>query len=86
MDMLSANEKTGIHTLSLYVVRSIAKQYGGTIESNHEKKTVGIIVPADKRASCSSEITKQLEAMQEHISVILLGCLCGKVIIRVSKN
>ena len=86
MDMLSANEKTGIHTLSLYIVRSIVKQHGGTIERNHKKQTVGVIVPADKRASCSDEITRQLGAMQEHLSVILLGCMCGKVIIRASRN
>ena len=86
MNMLSANEKTGIHTLSLHIVRSIAKQHGGTIERDHETSTVGVIIPADKKESCSDEISRQLGAVQEHISILMLGCMCGKMIIRVSKN
>lgn len=86
MNILSASEKAGIHTLSLHIVRSIAEQHGGTLETDPATRAVGIVVPKERRDLCSEEICRQLEGMQTHLFVLLLTGVCGKMMVRMSEN
>ena len=86
MKMLSQTEKTGIHTLSVSVARSIAKEYGGNIEKDSVSKSYGLVVPEENRAACFKQIKKTMASMQDYISVLVIGCACGKMIIRISQN
>ncbi len=86
MNALSTGEKTGIRTLSINIVRSIAEQHGGTIERDQATESVSILVPEDSRDLCTEEICQQLDALREYLVTTLLACFCGKVFLRINKN
>jgi hypothetical protein len=81
-----STEKTVIRALSLHVVRSVARQHGGTLLKELGTNTVAVLVPSVSRAECTREITKQLDAMREYLYTVMLACSCGKVVVLISNN
>lgn len=79
-------EKTVIRALSLHVVRSIARQHGGTLLKELGTNSVAVLVPSVSRAECTQEITKQLDAMREYLLTMMLAYSCGKVLVLISNN
>lgn len=83
---ISKSEKTRIRTLSLNVVRSIAKQHGGVIRKNQVSGAIVVSVPEAQKALCAQAIVDQLGGMWKYFLTMLLALLCGKVLVRINKN
>ncbi len=83
---ISDSEKTRIRALSLSVVRCIAEQHGGVIDKSLAANAVVVSVPESQRDLCTKEIVEQLGAMREHFLTLFVALLCGKVIVRITKN
>lgn len=74
-------EDTRILTLSTHVMRSVAKQYGGTILREAVSDKVAILVPKENRQECLEQIGEQLAIIREYILTSLLALRDGKVIV-----
>ncbi len=56
-------KKARLQALSLFLIRSIVEQHGGTIDIDLGTDTININVPEKERAACAQEIEEQVGAM-----------------------
>jgi len=59
----ATNEKTRLHALSLYLIRSIVERHGGTIDVDLETDTINIDVPKNEEDACALELEEQVGGM-----------------------
>jgi hypothetical protein len=70
----------------LYITRSIANQYGGTVEPDPATKTINVTVPGTQGDACAQEIEKQVGAMSHYISTQIEALASGEILIRIMLN
>ena len=58
-----SSEKDGLRVLSIYIIRSIVKQYQGEVEEDTFSKSIDVSVPDADAASCAEAIGEQMGLM-----------------------
>lgn len=81
-----SSEKTTIGTLLLHMIRSIAEQYGGTIEKDVVTGAIDIWVPHGSLEHCSEEIHEHLGAVHDHIFTLAVAFFSGIESVCISRN
>jgi sensor histidine kinase regulating citrate/malate metabolism len=59
----ATSEQAKLRALSLYVIRSIVKKHGGTIDVDLATDTIKINVPKSEELVCAREIEQQIGSM-----------------------
>ena len=81
-----SSEKDRLHALQVYVTRSIAHQYGGTVQPDPITKTINVTVPGIEGDECAEEIAKQVGAMSHYISTQIEALEGREILIRIMPN
>ena len=81
-----SSEKARLHALQLYVMRSIAKSHGGTIETDLASQTINVTVPGIQGDACAQEIEEQVSAMAHYIYTQVDALFSGEILVRVNLN
>jgi hypothetical protein len=81
-----SSEKTRLHALQLYVTRSIGKQYGASVQTDPETKTINLTLPDTKGDVCAREVERQVGAMYHNISTLVELLESGEILIRIMHN
>lgn len=81
-----SSEKARLHALQLYVMRSIAKSHGGTIETDLASQTINVTVPGIQGDVCAQEIEEQVSAMAHYIYTQVDALFSGEILVRISHN
>jgi hypothetical protein len=56
----STGEQSRLRALSLYLIRSIVKKHGGTVDVDLATDTISIDVPEKEQFDCAREIDEQV--------------------------
>jgi sensor histidine kinase regulating citrate/malate metabolism len=59
----STGEQSRLRALSLYLIRSIVKKHGGTVDVDLATDTININVPEEEQSDCAQEIEVQVGSL-----------------------
>jgi hypothetical protein len=81
-----SSEKDGLRVLSIYIIRSIVKQYQGEVEEDTFSKCIDVSVPDTEAASCAEAIGEQMGLMCYCMYAQVDALFNGKLPVRFSRN
>jgi hypothetical protein len=81
-----SSEKARLHALQFYVMRSIAKRYGGSVKPDPEQRTIDLTVPGAQGDACAREIEEQVGAIARDISTQVEALSSGEILIHITYN
>jgi hypothetical protein len=84
-EMLSS-EKDGLRVLSIYIIRSIVKQYQGEVEEDKSSRCIDVSVPDAEAASCAEAIGEQMGLMCYCMYAQVDALFNGKLPVGFSRN